>query len=263
MTNTTMFDFEGRQSHMPYVLRDMDTAMLVAACSFKIDDAWKVHVNFDGEWRRVNTGLPDTAVECSPLLWRDLDRRCWRLSFIGGGYDEDPRLFLYDVSYPGTSREKVSRILQSDFGFYWKNRFAYGGRRDPIFVAYAHADITRKIRIRDLEYTYRVTNNPMAPNELIVSGKTKDDEFQTWIVNSETNRLWRLEVNGQPPYKACLLGDVCFYAEKCGPDFEDRRIVSSSEYTRKEVSFDEFATAEVLEHSLMFRDVHVVSGGRG
>ena len=66
-----------------------------AFCCLKVGGKWKLHHNENGEWKRVYTGLPEDATECSPTA--ELVGGRWRISFIAGGHESDRRFYLYKI----------------------------------------------------------------------------------------------------------------------------------------------------------------------
>ena len=168
-----------------------------AFCCLKIGGKWKLHHCENGQWKRVYTGLPEDATECSPTA--ELVNGRWRISFIAGGHESDRRFYLYKIDGIGNIPEKV---VSADVGFVFKNRIVYGGRSGGIFS--------------------RGCN-----------------------VFAET--VQSLCVNGKPAYKAALFNGKCFYAERGGNGFEDRRIVEAADFTRTDLEFEKSAILETLD----------------
>ena len=71
---------------MPFIAYD-ENGQPKQFCCLKVNDKWKIHHFEDGIWKRLYTGLPDDATECSPTAEWTIDG--WRVSFIGGGFDEN------------------------------------------------------------------------------------------------------------------------------------------------------------------------------
>lgn len=100
-----------------------------AFCCLKIGGKWKLHHCENGQWKRVYTGLPEDATECSPTA-EFVDGR-WRISFIAGGHESDRRFYLYKIDGIGNVSEKV---VSADVWFIFKNRIVYGGRSGGLYV---------------------------------------------------------------------------------------------------------------------------------
>lgn len=127
---------------------------------------WKLHHYENGEWKRVYTGLPEDATECSPTA--ELVGGRWRISFIAGGHESDRRFYLYKIDGIGNVPEKV---VAADVGFVFKNRIVYGGRSGGLYVV--NGEHMQKLTFPDVEYFYRVSYNPDNPSEWLISGQTK------------------------------------------------------------------------------------------
>lgn len=213
-----------------------------AFCCLKIGGKWKLHHCEDGKWKRVYTGLPEDATECSPTA--ELVGGRWRISFIAGGHEGDRRFYLYKMEGLDSPPE---RVVSADVGFVWKNRIVYGGRSGGLFIVLGES--TQKLTFADVEYLYRVSYNPDCPQELLISGQYKNGEIFSWILNPREKSLYELSVNGVPAYKAALFKGRCFYAER-GNGFEDRRIVEAKELSKEALNFGSIVKFETIESSL-------------
>ena len=209
-------------------------------CCLKIGGKWKLHHCEDGLWKRVDTGLPEDATECSPTA-QFADGR-WKISFIAGGHEKDRRFYLYKIDGIGNVPEKV---VAADVGFVFKNRIVYGGRSGGLYIV-SDGNI-QKLTFIDAEYLYRVSYNPDNPSEWLISGQTKSGAVFSRVCNVFAGTLQSLCVNGEPAYKAALFNGRCFYAKRGENGFEDRRIVEAVEFTKTDLEFEKSAILETLD----------------
>lgn len=211
-----------------------------AFCCLKIGGKWKLHHNENGEWKRVYTGLPEDATECSPTA--ELVGGRWRISFIAGGHESDRRFYLYKIDGIGNVLEK---LVAADVGFVFKNRIVYGGRSGGLYIV--SGERMQKLTFPDVEYLYRVSYNPDNPSEWLISGQTKSGGIFSRVCNVFAGTLQSLCVNGKPAYKAALFNGRCFYAERGENGFEDRRIAETTDFTRSNLEFEKSAILETLD----------------
>ena len=211
-----------------------------AFCCLWINNKWKLHHLENDEWKRINTGLPEDATECSPTA-EYVDGK-WRFSFIAGGHESDRRFYLYKIDGIGNVPEKV---VSADVGFVFKNRIVYGGRSGGLYIV--NGELMQKLTFPDVEYLYRVSYNPDNPSEWLISGQTKSGEIFSRICNVFAGTLQSLCVNGKPAYKAALFNGRCFYAERGENGFEDRCIAETTNFTRTDLEFEKSAILETLD----------------
>lgn len=236
-----MFNFDKNTfSHMPFVAYGKPPDFKAEKfCCLKVCDKWKLH-HFDGEtWKRINTGLPDDATECSPTA--ELIDGKWQVSFVAGGAEPDRKFRLYKIADLGNSQPEV--VCEAEIGFVWKNRIAFGKRSGGLYIS--DASKTQKLTFAGVEYLYRVSYNPSNPNELLISGQYKSGKLFSWACNINAKTLYSLCVNGKPAYKAAFFGNTLFYAKRGDSDgFEERHIVSSESYEKALLNFDEVVSVE-------------------
>ena len=211
-----------------------------AFCCLKIGGKWKLYHREKVEWKRVYTGLPEDATECSPTA--ELVNGRWRISFIAGGHESDRRFYLYKIDGIGNVPEKV---VSADVGFIFKNRIVYGGRSGGLYIV--SGGNIQKLTFPDVEYLYRVSYNPDNPSEWLISGQTKSGGIFSRVCNVFAETVQSLCVNGKPAYKAALFNGKCFYAERGGNGFEDRRIAETTNFTRTDLEFEKSAILETLD----------------
>ena len=238
-----MFNFDNLQnSHMPFIAYGAYPDFTPKAfCCIKVGGKWKLH-HYDGEWKRLETGLPEDATECSPTAeWHNGN---WRISFIAGGYEADRRFYLYQMRGLDGVPERVS---PADIGFVWKNRIVYGGRDGILYIAIG--ETMQKLTFANVEYLYRVSYNPDCPQELLISGQYKGGEIFSWALNPHAKSQCSLSVDGMPAYKAAFFKGRCFYAKRGENGFEDRRIEEAREVSKNALDFDSIVKIEMVETS--------------
>lgn len=227
-------------SHMPFVVYGKPPEFKAEQfCCLQVDGKWKLH-HFDGEtWKRINTGLLDDATECSPTA--ELENDKWQVSFVTVGAEPDRKFRFYKIAYLENPQPEV--VCKAEVGFVWKNRIVFGKRSGGLYIS--DAIKTQKLTFSDVEYLYRVSYNPSNPNELLISGQYKGGELFSWACNVNARTLHSLIVNGNPAYKAAFFGNTLFYAERGDSDgFEERHIVSSENYEKTPLNFDEVVSVK-------------------
>lgn len=226
---------------MPFVAHGETPELAPKAfCCLKIGGKWKLHHCEDGKWKRVYTGFPEDATECSPTA--EFVGGMWRISFIAGGHESDRRFYLYKIDGIGNVPEKV---VSADVGFVFKNRIVYGGRSGGLYIV--NGGNIQKLTFPDVEYLYRVSYNPDNPSEWLISGQTKLGGIFSRVCNIFEETVQNLCVNGKPAYKAALFDGRCFYAERGENGFEDRRIAETADFTRTDLEFEKSAILETLD----------------
>ena len=214
-----MFDFgDGRYTHMPFVAYDSN-GNPHEFCCISVNGLWKLHWRRGGKWKRIRTGLPEDATECSPTAeWED---GMWKVSFVAGGWKGDRRFRLYRMY--GMDSAPMAQGF-ADVGFVRKDTVAMAGRRGPIVIRDAERTIT--LDIPDAMFLYRLSYDPQRPNRLLVSGETHGGEIFSWSYAPGMGELLAVTDGGTPAYKCALWDGECFYAKRIA-GFEERRIVQA------------------------------------
>lgn len=211
-------------------------------CCLMQDGKWKLHRFEGGEWKRIATGLPEDATECSPCAEYDPVSGKWRLSFIAGGFESGREFYLYFID--DLDNPNPEKIISADVGFVFKNRIAYGGRTGMFFIE--DGVKTKAITFPDTEFLYRVSYNPNNPHELIFSGQRNDGELFSRVYNLATRKAYELSVDGTTAYKATFFNDDCYYAKRGeSGDSEERRIVKAQKF-----SLTELPESSILEFDM-------------
>lgn len=220
----------------------------IAACCLKTGGKWKVHANSGNGWNRVDTGLPEESVECSPFIYAEsVSEGGMSLSFIGGGYESNRKLYLYRI-HDFLRNPFVERVAESECGFCFKNFTVLCGRNGPIYVY--RDSCTRVVAITGAVHYYRISSMPDNPNSLVVSWQDMSGNMLTHVVNPESRKAWELRCGGGFAYKPVVYGGMCYHAVRCGEGFEDRRIEEGVPEL-VECPFDNVASVETIQASPM------------
>lgn len=231
-----MFKFEESvKSHMPFVAHGAapDFEPKQFAC-IMLNGKWKLHHFENNIWKRITTGLPDDATECSPCAEFDPSDGKWKLSLIAGGFDGGREFYLYKID--DLYNPKPEKIQIADVGFIWKNKIVHGLRNGILNICGDLHSLT--LKFPNVEYLYRVSYNANSPYELLISGQYKDSGLFSWICNPYTKTLREVSVNGEPAYKMALFNGQCFYAKRNSEAYEDRSIAEAETLTEEILDYD-------------------------
>ena len=214
-----MFDFDREKyakTHMPFATYD-DGIRREFGCVM-IRDKWKIHELVDGEWKRITTGLPEDATECSPFAWYNADGS-FHLTFVGGASVFSLPFKLYEMSF---ANGEVHEIVRASVGYHWKNTTVHGDGSNE-FDAESDGE-RRHFTLKGVSYIYRIIPDARNSRTILASCQLENEEIHTYAIDEFTGECNELMADGQPTYKPCLLDGTCAYAVKCGEDFEDREI---------------------------------------
>ena len=220
-------------THMPYFSNyDLDTGEYYSFCCKQVNGIWKIHKWNGTEWERVNTYLPESSTECSPVA--TVYKGICHLSFIGeenisGSYC----LFhLCDIS----KDQPPIKICEARVGFAKPYLIGYGSHRGPIMLD--SPSYRTIITCNDLEFLYRLSFNPYDPKQLYISGQKYDTTKVSRIYNRAENKLYEVVTDGDVAYKMAIKDDTVYYAKQIGPDFEDRKVFKAKNVQYKEIPID-------------------------
>lgn len=207
-------------------------------CCIQIDGKWKIHECVNGAWRRVQTGMPEDATECSPFAEYDPEHDIWSMTFIAGGAQGNGEDFMRFALYRINDLDDpvIQRVLPADAGFIWKGILFHAGRTSGIDVEYRTR--RRHIELKGVEYIYRLTHNADHPQELLVTGQNPDGSVFTWAIDPAQKTVDELSADGEPLYKPCVIFGEWYTAAKIG-GFEERAIRKVETLTRKMLRWDE------------------------
>ena len=237
-----MFKFdENIKSHMPFTAPDPQNGFRPRLfCCIMIGGKWKIHQFKNGTWVRINTGLPEDATECSPAA--ECIDGVWHLTFIAGGSEGNRQFRLYHICDLDAGVLPVI-LCPADAGFLQKNTLVHASRHGPVIIEKPGKVL--KVAFNDAEYLYRIDFDPFCPSRLYISGQTFSGEIFSLIYLTGKNELYSLEADGVPAYKAAFWKEQCFYAQRNGTGFEDRRIVKAERIRRTRLNEKELVTVEI------------------
>ncbi len=238
-----MFKFNKEiKSHMPFVTHSEapNFEPKEFAC-IMINEKWKLHHFENGAWKRIFTWLPDDATECAPCAEFEPESGKWNLSFIAGGFENGREFYLYKID--DLDNPKPEKLSRADVGFVWKNTIVYAKRNGPINIC--DGEKTLSLKLTDVEYLYRISYNPNNPNELLISGQSKDGTLFSWICNPYAKTLREVFANDEVAYKMALFNGQCFYAKRNSDDAEDRSIIEAQTFSEEVLDYN-FHISEIL-----------------
>lgn len=232
-----MFDFtEGTMCHMPFAAPDPSNNFSPREfCCIPVNGKWKIHQFKDGEWTRIRTGMPDDATECSPAA--EFSDGKWHLTFVAGGAVTRRMFCLYHICDLDGGVNPVE-LCPADSGFLQKNFLVWGARCGGINIEGPLQNI--RASFKDAEYLYRVTYDPFDPRRFIISGQKFDQTLFSRVYCPWKKQLFNLVADGEVAYKAIFWDDKCFYCQKIGDGFEDRRIKLAESYTLEPMNIEDF-----------------------
>lgn len=221
--------------HMPFLTEDERGGAVLLHCRAGTPPpdrarAWKLWVaSADGD-RRVETGLGEEVVECSPAGWRDASG--WHLSFIAGGAAGNPLFRLWRMDGPSLDDlgKPVFVYAPTNAGF------VHG---DKIVYAIPHDRFAIRRRAGLLLYQWpgatilRITYRADSPGQLLVSGRVGDDDLCTIEFDILSGRQSWLICDGRPAYKPTVYRERTLHARREGPGFEDRAIEEATTIERR------------------------------
>jgi hypothetical protein len=187
--------------------------------------AWKLNYCSwnDRRPRRLDTGLPPEAVECSAAFYRK-NRACF-VSFIAGVPDRHRlRYHLYSMSGPSLNRMSSAVLVVEEptrLGFVSPRFICVGSGRRLVLTDRASRE--RFALEFPVEKMLRATFCPDHLNRLLISGADDDGRLHTLLYDVDCETLHEVRAPG-PVYKASLFGDRIVFAEKSALGFENREL---------------------------------------
>jgi hypothetical protein len=211
-------------THMPFLVADV--LLFCRANNAPTNGhstVWKLWHQRNGVSRRIETGLADSVIECSPAAWFDGE---WHVSFISGG-----SLYLMD----GLDLDRMGepRLIQKHTlgGFVHKAMVVYCVGHDTISIIEPSKALEIKLPgVCVLRISYR-SDDPYVL--LISANRTSPDDIFTITHDLRTGEQRVIECDGRPAYKCTMLGNRVLYAYRCGEHFEDRRIMEAAKMVQR------------------------------
>ncbi len=210
-------------THMPFLTysNTCERVLLFAQADNAETPLWKLFYRIDNkDIKRLETGLSGDSVECSPTAWQD--ESGWHVSFVALDETGVYRLYRMDGSSLASLSSPVSLRLART-GFVYKDRLAVGEIQDLVHVHDSDGD--HRIELPGT-FIYRVSYRADSPEKLLISGDWIGENEEPFTVEydltDDTQRF--IECDGHGAYKCTIYGDEILYAERCGAQFEQRRI---------------------------------------
>ena len=219
-------------THMPFLTYSLTGDRILLFCQTDDLRHWKIFVSInDGEPRRIETGLSDETVECSPAAWQD--ETGWHLTFIAGGTTDTPLYHLYRMD--GASLDSLSQpiaIRPSKTGFIYLDRLVVGAIQDVVHIHDPEGD--QAIELPGA-YIYRVSYRADQTDILLVTGQwIGEEDVFTIEYDLLTGEQRLVECDGVSAYKPTIYGDEILYAQRTGDHFEERRIQKAKRHHLKQ-----------------------------
>ena len=212
---------------MPFL---MANSMLVCIGHTIVDPlttyvAWKIHLaDSDNELRRIETGLPQDSIECSPSCY--ITNNVYIMTFYGGVWAQDRSHIRYSqYRMTGLSLDSLSKARKVNDD---PLRTGFDG---PLYAARGvkeEAVIDRKSDGKVLifngrfETLNRLTFRADAPHQILATGLTTNMTFKTYLIDLELGVFREVMVDGKSVYKSSICGNRIAYT--VGDGDEDRRI---------------------------------------
>lgn len=251
----------GVKSHMPYVF-DADTFLccLSPPSDEMTPRIWRAHywTAATNEFKPIATQFPENLLECAPQAYRDADGVIqfsivsnaisdFNLHrFYGTTFDE-----LTHVGFTPTAQAGVetatTRLTTAKFVAPQLDNRQCGRTTDAMWLQKLPAtdNNPRVLIVRDNFAVMHASPVAGSANRFTLTIATPAG-FTILLIDA-TNLMLAHKVtlsNGVTPYKAHLAGSVLFYAQKDGPDFEDRKIALTNMFALEPVPlFDYFFLA--------------------
>ena len=218
-------------THMPFLTYSPTGEHVLLFCQTDDLHHWKIFVSINGgEPARIETGLADEMVECSPAAWHD--ETGWHLTFSAGGAADNPLYHLYRMD--GAAWDSLSHpvaIRPTKTGFVYLDRLAVGEIQDVVHVHDPEGDQTIEL---PGAYIYRVSYRADQTDTLIVTGQwINETEVFSIEYDLATGEQRLIECDGQPAYKPTIFGNEVLYAERIGEHFEQRQIRKAEHFHGK------------------------------
>lgn len=219
-------------SHMPFRAR-IDDHEILFFCTM-IDGVWKIHFQIDDsdEIFKIQTQTLDKDIECAPTF-SPAGNGKYFFSFVSG--QAKRCLFYSQIEHHMALLEpfEQKRMAITYAGFVSEHRAAHIiQKQDRPYVIIS--DRPGMVLMLPERFCYRVSFQFDDPEVLLISGAFEDGEIYSLSYNLQTDEQYLLYDNYIPMYKASIYEETYEYAQKSGPDFEDRHIVKAENPVFKE-----------------------------
>ena len=162
---------------------------------------------------RLETGLPDDVVECSPTFHREGKKI--HVSFIAGMKTGNKVSYgLYGMSGPSwNNMSRAEKVIDEKtlFGFVSPLYICFGD--DNILTLRDRHSNEERLLYCPMPMVTRVSYWPEDYNMLVISGKDEHGKRITLLHQLESEETTEVHVDG-PIYKSCFWHDKIIYAER-------------------------------------------------
>lgn len=220
----------GFMTHMPFLAPLPSGGRLLFFCCSDETRVWKLVYEENNDYFRIETGLPENTIECSPTAWQDTEG--WHVSFIGGFTPECRDYYLYRLDGKDLRRmPPATKVCMASVGYVYQKRLVRGDQ-NVIVVEDSDANQTARINIPN-SHLYRLSYSPDNP-ELILASVHDRIKKEVYLLeqNMITGEQAKIECDGVAAYKCAVLGGEMLYADKTGKQFEQRRITQAKTIKR-------------------------------
>lgn len=224
-------------THMAFIATDNHKGYMSTFCLY-MNGVWKIHyVGMDNVVHRLNTGLPDDAYECNPVLHYNTAEATWYISFIAGNSVDLIRLSMYYMPLYGESAGDPL-IQNVRTGYYIDDKNMAFIRYGNIMNVGSSTSLT-PCKLNKAVHTFCL--RPCQFGKIVSYTKTgKMDALETLCINIAAKKAYVLTDGDAPMYKACYKDNVWYYAKRLSDNNEDRKIVRAENPILTEVLFDEY-----------------------
>jgi hypothetical protein len=180
--------------------------------------AWR-----DRRPRRLETGLPAEAVECSPAFYRK--GGTWQVSFIGGVPTDQGRAYrLYAMSGPSLGKLSPARRVSevpTRVGFV-SPQYVCLRHRGRLVLSERDGGGRFSLRL-PLSRVYRASFCADHVDRLLITGLSKAGGICTLLHRLDTDETFEVKAPG-PVYKSSLFDNRVVFTKSRADDFEDREL---------------------------------------
>jgi len=217
-------------SHMPFLMVAPTGERVLFFCQAERRDSvflWKLFVQYGIEEPfRLQTGLSESTIECSPTAW--YDDTGWHVSFVAGGDPVHPAYHLYRMD--GVSLQHLSPPVAMKLtrtGFIDHRRIVSGDKLGNVHISSPESDFVLEFpRMELLRLSYKAD----MPHILLVTCRwPEEDTACTVAYDLETADQQFVEADGESVYKPAWFRDEMLHAVRLSQEFEDRRIVAANQ----------------------------------
>ena len=173
---------------------------------------WKLYwMPMGGKPKRIETGLPSSAVECNASVFKD--SKGWHVSFVGGIWNKD-RLWYRLYAATGETLETLGQFKPVFNHYCWSGFVAPGYiatvQNHRIQIHSNNDKLTLNVPFKRI---YRVIFRADRPRVLVMTCGNLNDQITTVQYDLDTKSIDEI-TSDQVPYKATIFGDELIYSSR-------------------------------------------------